>query len=79
MPRPVYPQEAFVNKVEGIVVLEILIDESGHVVHARVVRSIPLLDAAALSAVRRWRFVPALRRGRPVATLATAPISFRIY
>jgi protein TonB len=79
MPRPDYPQEAFVQKLEGTVLLEILIDEAGHVVRARVVRSVPLLDEAAVRAVRKWLFAPALRRGRPVATVAMAPITFRIY
>ena len=65
--------------VVALVVLEILIDEAGHVVRARVVRSVPLLDEAAVRAVRKWLFAPALRRGRPVATVAMAPITFRIY
>ena len=77
--RPVYPHEAFVKKVEGTVVLEIVIDERGRVSRARVVRSVPLLDAAAVDAVLQWAFVPALKRGRPVATIAMAPVSFRIF
>jgi outer membrane biosynthesis protein TonB len=39
---------------------------------------VPLLDAAAVAAVRQWVFAPALRKGRPVATLAIAPVAFRI-
>jgi protein TonB len=77
--RPRYPQQAFVQKVEGVVLLEILIDADGHVARARIVHSVPLLDGAALEAVREWRFVPALKAGRPVASLAFAPVSFRIY
>jgi len=79
MVKPTYPSEAFVKKIEGTVVLEILIDERGSVVHTRVVQSIPLLDASAVAAVRQWIFVPALKRGRPVATIALAPVSFRLY
>jgi protein TonB len=77
--RPTYPQEAFVKKIEGTVVLEILIDASGRVVRARVVTSIPLLDAAAIQTVYQWTFSPAIKGGRPVATLAHAPVQFRIY
>jgi protein TonB len=77
--KPVYPEDAFVKKVEGTVVLDILIDADGRVVRATVVRSIPLLDAAAIHTVRQWLFRPALRQGRPVATVARAPITFRIY
>ncbi len=78
-PRPEYPSEAFVKKVEGVVVVEILIDETGRVVRARVLQSVPLLDGAALDAVHQWIFLPAVRHGRPVATIALAPVRFRIY
>jgi protein TonB len=77
--KPVYPQDAFVKKVEGVVVLEIVIDASGRVVRARVIKSVPLLDAAAIAAVGEWTFAPAIKQGRPVAALAQAPITFRIY
>lgn len=77
--RPSYPSEAFVKKVEGTVVIEIVIDERGVVVRTRIVRSVPLLDAAAVAAVRQWIFAPALKQGRAVATLAIAPVTFRIF
>jgi protein TonB len=79
MTRPQYPQEAFVKKIEGTVEVEILIDANGRVVSARVVRSIPLLDAAALQTVYQWIFSPAMKNGRPVATRAMAPVTFRIF
>jgi protein TonB len=77
--KPQYPQEAFVKKVEGVVELSVLIDASGSVSQARVVRSIPLLDAAAVQCVRQWRFSPAIKDGRPVTTEARVPITFRIF
>jgi protein TonB len=77
--RPVYPQEAFIKKIEGVVEVEFLIDSGGRVVSARVIRSIPLLDAAALQTVRQWVFAPAVKKGRPVSTIARAPVTFRIY
>ncbi len=76
--QPRYPPEAFTKKVEGEVKVGFVIDAGGHVVDARVVRSIPLLDAAALACVREWRFRPAFKNGRPVATRAMAPVRFRI-
>jgi len=79
MTRPQYPQEAFVKKIEGTVEVEILIDANGRVVSARVLRSIPLLDAAALQTVYQWVFSPAMKSGRPVATRAMAPVTFRIF
>jgi protein TonB len=77
--RPQYPQEAFIKKIEGVVELSILIDATGRVVHARVVKSIPLLDQAAIQTVYQWQFQPAMKKGRPVATWANAPVTFRIF
>lgn len=79
MTKPQYPQEAFVKKIEGVVVVEILIDKTGRVVRARVVQSIPALDAAAIATVKQWLFEPAIKGGRPVATIANAPVGFRIF
>jgi protein TonB len=79
MSRPQYPQEAFVKKIEGTVVVEILIDATGHVIRARVIKSVPALDQAAVQTVYQWLFYPAVKRGRPVATIAQAPVSFQIF
>jgi periplasmic protein TonB len=77
--RPRYPPDAFIQKLQGTVVLEIVIDASGHVSRTRVVQSIPLLDAAAREAADQWLFRPALKRGRPVAAIALAPVHFALY
>ncbi|PYQ02555.1 MAG: hypothetical protein DMF83_23295 [Acidobacteria bacterium] len=77
--KPQYPQEAFVKKIEGTVTVEILIDAGGNVARARIVQSIPALDQAALQTVYQWRFSPAIKNGHPVATIAHAPVMFRIY
>ena len=76
--RPQYPQEAFVKKIEGVVLLEFLIDETGRARPTRVLQSIPALDQAAMECVRQWVFTPAMKRGRPVASIARAPVTFRI-
>jgi len=77
--RPVYPPAAFSRKLEGIVRVEVLINETGRVAYAEVRRSIPELDRAALACVREWQFQPATRAGKPVSVVAQTPISFRIY
>ena len=64
--RPVYPPIAQSARVEGTVILEAIIDERGVVDHVRVVKSIPWLDAAAVDAVRQWRYAPTLLSGMPV-------------
>ena len=77
--RPQYPQDAFVKKIEGTVLIEALVDSQGRVARARVIQSVPLLDAAALQAVYQWVFQPAMKHGRPVATIIHMPVAFRIY
>ena len=77
--RPVYPQEGFVKKIEGLVGLEILIDISGRVARVRIVQSIPALDQAAVECVKQWQFSPAMKQGRPVPTIAHVPVAFKIY
>jgi len=76
--KPAYPREAYTQRIQGTVLVEILISASGAVVHAEIRRSIPALDAAALACVKQWLFNPARLNGRPVPTLARAPVGFRI-
>lgn len=78
--KPQYPQQAFVDRVEGVVTLEVLIGVSGRVERARVLRSTNhVLDGAALACVRDWLFIPAVSQGRTVPVVAEVPITFRIY
>lgn len=77
--RPVYPSEAFIKRVEGTVVLELVVDEQGHVARTRTLQSVPLLDEAAVDAVRQWVFAPAEKGGRAVAVIVMAPVTFRIF
>jgi len=76
--RPVYPEVARMVKVEGTVVLEAVLDQSGRVTQLRVIRSIPLLDQAALDAVRQWRYTPSMYGGQPVSVLMTITINFQL-
>ena len=56
--------------------IEATIDEEGKVADARVVKSVPLLDQAALDAVRQWEYRPSLLNGVPTAVLTTVTIKF---
>ena len=76
--RPMYPRVAYEKHVEGTVELEILISETGAVVHVDIRKSIPELDQAAVDTVRKWTFTPARRNGKPVAAAGTAPVTFQI-
>ena len=74
--KPVYPAIAQSARVAGAVTIEATIGEDGKVIDAKVVRSIPLLDQAALDAVRQWEYMPSLLNGVPVPVLVTVTINF---
>lgn len=73
--KPVLPDAAARAGVRGTVLIEITIDVDGKVVDGRVLRSIPLLDAAALEAVRQWRYEPTTYLGKPLALVMTVPVN----
>jgi protein TonB len=64
--------------VQGVVFIEATIGPKGNVVDARILRSIPLLDAAALDAVRQWEYQPVLLNGAPVSVIMTVTVSFSL-
>lgn len=73
---PVYPAIAQSARVQGDVVIEATIDEEGKVADARVVKSVPMLDQAALDAVRQWQYRPSLLNGVPTAVITTVTVKF---
>lgn len=76
--KPVYPDEAQAARVQGVVILEVIIAPDGKIANARVLRSIPPLDAAALSAVSQWQFAPTHLNGQPVAVIMTVTVNFTL-
>jgi TonB family protein len=76
---PVYPPAAIAAKVEGVVVVEARIDATGRVTAAKIIRSIALLDDAALDAVRQWEFEPTVIDGLGrVPIIAALSVSFKL-
>ena len=75
---PVYPQEAKESRVSGVVILEARIEADGRVANARVLRSIPLLDQAALDAVTQWEYTPTLLNGVPTPVIMTVTVQFSL-
>jgi TonB family protein len=73
---PVYPAVAQSARVSGDVVIEATVDEEGKVADARVVKSVPLLDQAALDAVRQWEYRPSLLNGIPTPVVVTVTVRF---
>lgn len=76
--RPSYPPIAQSARIQGIVIIEATISEDGHVINARIIRSVPLLDQAAIEAVRQWEFTPSLLNGRPVPVVMTVTVNFTL-
>jgi protein TonB len=74
--EPVYPEDARQAGIDGMVILEALIGEDGKVMDARIMRSIPALDAAALAAVRQWAFAPTVINGVPQKVVMSVTVSF---
>src|SRR5688500_10953401 len=75
---PVYPTMAQAARVSGVVILEALIAEDGSVREVKVLSSKPLLDEAAVAAVRQWRFTPTLLNGVPVQVIMTVTVNFTL-
>jgi len=75
---PIYPEMAMSAKVQGVVILEALIGVNGKVTNARVVRSVPALDQAALDAVMQWEFTPTRLNGQPAPVLMTVTVQFTL-
>ena len=75
---PTYPQAAQDAGVSGIVILEGIIDPDGNVASAKVLKSIPLLDQAALDALMMWKYTPTLLNGVAVPVVMTVTVNFSI-
>jgi TonB family protein len=77
--EPKYPEAARTAGVEGTVVLDVLIDESGRVVDVQVLRGLPLgVSEAAVDAVLRWQYRPARGRAGPVSSRRIVRVQFSL-
>ncbi len=76
---PQYPDIAREAGVDGIVMVQALVGKDGGVKDTRVVNSIPMLDAAAVAAVKQWVFKPALSNNKPVAVWVAVPVKFSLH
>jgi protein TonB len=76
--NPVYPPVAQAARVQGIVIIEATIAADGSIMDTRLLRSEPLLDQAALDAVRQWRYTPTLLNGVAVPVIMTVTVSFTL-
>jgi protein TonB len=75
--QPKYPANALAMRAHGAVQIEATVDKQGNVVSPRVLSGDPVLAAAALEAVRQWRYKPYYLDGEPVEIQTEITINFR--
>jgi TonB family protein len=74
--EPAYPEIARQSRVEGEVILEVTTDVAGRVKAAKAIRSIPLLNQAAIDALKQWTYEPVIIDGKPVPVIFTVSVNF---
>ncbi len=76
---PVYPEIARKARVQGVVIVEAIIDKQGNVTDARVLRGLPMgVSEAATAAIQKWKYKPATLNGRPVSVYLTVTVTFTL-
>lgn len=78
--QPEYPPQAFRNREEGTVLVRVNVDANGMATNPEVVNRSGSreLDRAAMDAVRKWQFKPALKDGKAVASTVDVPVEFKL-
>jgi periplasmic protein TonB len=77
-PRPLYPALARAARLQGTVKIQAVISPNGTIQNLSVMSGPPLLIAAALDAVRRWRYQPTLLNGEPVEVATEIDVNFTL-
>ena len=78
-PDPLYPTTARAQSVEGVVVMDALVDAVGNVAEVKVISGPVLLRQAAMDALRRWKYQPARLDGQPTAVHTNVNIRFALH
>ena len=78
--EPIYPDVARKARIEGMVILETIIDRNGNVTDVRVLKGLPLgIDQSAIDAVKRWKFKPGTLNGQPIPVIFTLTVNFTLH
>jgi protein TonB len=75
---PQYPPAAQAARIEGTVILEAIIDAEGVVQNVKVLKSMPLLDRAAIDAVQQWRYIPTRLNGVAIPIIMSVTVTFTL-
>lgn len=77
-----YPRFAKNNRIDGTVILQVEVFTDGTVGHIEVIQSVMsdpcVLSEAAINSVKKWKFSPAKKDGKPIACWATIPVEFKL-
>ena len=77
--EPIYPDMAVSARLRGVVILEAMVDRDGRVAEVKVLRAANrLLDDAAITAVRQWRYRPLVLNGLPEQFVLTVVLTFNL-
>jgi protein TonB len=76
--KPVYPEVARQTRTQGAVILDLTIGADGKVKSVKVVKSLALLDAAAMNAAKEWEFKPTLVNGKATPVIMTTSVIFKL-
>jgi TonB family protein len=76
--EPAYPPLAKAARISGSVIVEVRLDESGNVMHARALSGHPLLKDSAVTAARGWKFTPTQLSGKPVKVVGTITFNYNL-
>lgn len=78
-PSPQYTEIARKARIQGIVIVQSVVDKQGNVTDVKVLKGLPMgLDQAAVEAVKRWKFEPATLNGKPVAVYYNLTVNFTL-
>ena len=76
--RPAYPADAQASRIQGVVIIEAIVDGDGRVANARILRSVPMLNESSLDAVSKWAYRPVLLNGNPVPFVTTVTVNYAL-
>jgi protein TonB len=78
-PAPQYTEIARKARVQGLVIVQAIIDKTGTVTHVKVLKTLPMgLEEEAVKAIKRWKFDPATLNGKPVDVYYNLTVNFRL-
>jgi TonB family protein len=78
-PQPAYTEIARKARIQGVVIVQAIIDKQGNVTNVKVLKGLPMgLDKAAVDSIKTWKFEPATLNGKPVDVYYNLTVNFTL-